>query len=168
MTKPRPSHEHIISLAAEGLTNQQIADRLGFTVRTLDRDRAKYPALSDGIKAARRVYLEDHRPGHSTPRRYAIGCRCRPCTAANTIRCYEERMARRARLGLPPPDPNRGRRRSVAETVRPGLIVNPSRETQIAQAIARGEPTSLIMRRLTCEYEAVQAVRESLTEAAAS
>lgn len=158
----------LLQLVREGYTNAQLADHFACTVRTIDRRRHDDPSLSKAIIAARAALTASKTPEHGAPRRYALGCRCRPCTDANSLRCRNERLARRARRGLPPPDPNRGRRRSVAETIRPGRICNPSLETRVAQAIARGESTSAIMQRLGCGYTDVQAVRDALNKALAS
>jgi len=159
----------LIHLVEAGYTNQQLADAFGCTVRTIDRHRGASPDLNAAIIAARKQLAQQNQPQHGTPRRYAIGCRCRSCTDANTIRCRNDRLTRRARLGLPPPNPNRGRPRTVAETAQSAaLTINPSRSILIAQAIARGEPTTRIMQRLGCEYADVQSVRESLAQAVAS
>lgn len=153
--------ERLLALVRDGYTNAQLADAFGCTVRTIDRRRAADPALSQAIITIRAEIAAASRPDHGTHRRYAIGCRCEPCTAANTLRCYEERMGRRARLGMPPPNPNRGRPRSTRQVSRPRVLA-PLAPTLIAQAIARGESTSRIMRQLACDYDAIQAVRDDM------
>lgn len=168
MTRLMIDTDRLLELVRDGHTNAEIAAALGCTLRTIQRRRAADRELSQAIIDARRSIAEANAPGHGSHARYVRGCRCRPCTSANTIRCRNERLARRARNGLPPPDPNRGRRRSVAETVVRGEIFQPSRDTLIAQAIARGERTTAIMQRLACSYEAVAAVRASMDEAVAS
>lgn len=167
MTRPGRvdiASDRLLELVRDGLTNAQIAAQFGCTVRTIDRRRAADPDLSREIIRVRAELAALNAPDHGTIQCYRHGCHCRACTSANTIRCREGNLARRARRGLPAPDPNRGRRRSVASAARLGTISNPSRDTLIAQAIARGESTSAIMQRLSCLYEDVAAVRDSLDE----
>lgn len=158
--------EKLLELVRDGYTNAQLAEAFGCTVRTIDRRRHDDPDLTVAIIAARAELAAANAPQHGTNARYVRGCRCRPCTDANTIRCREERLARRARHGQQPPDPSLGRPRTVAATVQPVRIISADPEILIGQAIARGETTSAIMQRLGCDYATVAAVRESLNEAA--
>jgi hypothetical protein len=160
MTKPRPSHEQIIALAGAGATNQQIAERFGISIRTLDRDRAKYPALGDGVIAARRAYAAANAPGHGTNACYQRGCRCTECREANTAAHYAWSKRRRAALGLPSADPRRGRvaKPHAGETSIPGQV------ERIEQAIARGNSAHWIMDAYGVDYATVKGVRDVLDE----
>lgn len=161
------SRELLLQLVRDGHTNAQIAAEFGCAVRTIDRHRAADPDLSREIIRIRAELAALEAPDHGTYQRYRHGCRCRPCTSANTIRCRAVQMARRARQGLPPPNPRLGRRRTVPETVSPTGHTE-DRDTLIEQAIARGDSTLAIMHQLGCDYEAVAAVRGNLAEAIAS
>lgn len=157
-----------LALIREGRTNAQIADHFGCTVRTLDRRRRDDASLNQAILALRAELAAANTPEHGTPGLYRRGCRCRPCVSANTARCYAERMAYRARRGLPPPDPTRGRPLKITEAVR---LVEPTRATPravIEQAIARGHSTRRIMTDHAVDYPTVQAARQALDEAVAS
>lgn len=76
-------------LVEQGLSDQQIADRLGVTARTVQRWRSRLtiPSRWTPTPAA-----------HGTRSRYVRGCRCDACTQANTTYAALTRAAhRRAR-----------------------------------------------------------------------
>lgn len=72
-------------LVAEGLSDPEIAAVVGVTARTVLRWRK-----SAGL-ASRWTPIT---PAHGTEARYRRGCRCKPCTAANTATCARYRKRR--------------------------------------------------------------------------
>ena len=154
--------ERIIALAAAGLTNQQIADRLGCTVRTLDRRRAADPALTEAIKDAR-AELVELRPCGTTAA-YRRGCHCDDCRAANAEARRQWDLRNRQRRGLPPPNPRRGRQ----PTRRIATSSPATQRVRIEQAIANGKTTTWIMDAFDCDYRTVKTIRDAMSELAAS
>lgn len=153
--KPRPSHNAIIALAAEGATNQQIADHFGITVRTFDRDRAKHPALNDGIKAVRAEYYAALLLPCGTYAAYRRGCRCWACLDANADRGRET-----YRRTHPLADSSRGRPSQPRIGVpRPRPV---SRDVQVEQAFARGLTVRSVMDQFGIDYEMAKTIRDEL------
>jgi len=76
----------LATLAAAGLSDPQLADHYGVTARTVLRWRTRAGLPSSWTPTP---------PSHGTPARYRRGCRCKPCTAANTAdaRNYRRRRA---------------------------------------------------------------------------
>lgn len=166
MTKPRMPRAEIVSLARNGATNDQIAKALSVAGRTLCRDRAADPELNEAIKAARTEYAAENRVPCGTPTRYGAGCRCADCREAQRIRHYEWTLTRRARLGLPPPNPRRGRRAKPYGTRTPVLVL--SLTEQVEQAIAAGHMVSRIMAEHSISYELYREIRDGLDQVVAS
>lgn len=175
MTKARLSREVIVAMAGDGATNQQIAHAMGITVRTLDRDRAKDPGFNAELIAAREVYVREHVLAPcGTPSAYNRHCRYGEpiddaCRAASTDAHREWSHRKRAKLGLPPVDPNWRRRRRVERYVRVSEPRPRATTTdRIEQAIASGWPVTMIMQEFGLSYAQYREHRERLDEAAAS
>lgn len=175
MTKARLPKATITAMARDGATNQQIANAVGITTRTFDRDRAKDPEWNAEIKAARAAYVEENvlapcGTASACNRHYRNGepidDACRAAAAAAHL-AWSHR--RRARLGLPPVDPNWRRRARVTRYVhvsepRP----RPTTSARIEQAIARGWPVTMIMQEFGLSYAQYRDHRERLDAAVAS
>lgn len=157
-------HNQLLALVRDGATNDELAAALHTTTRTLTRYRMKHPELNTAIKEIRDARLDDARSPCGTSASYARGCRCDPCTAANSTRCRNDREARRARLGLPPANPGLGRppKRHI------GLVTIAGHTERIEQAIAAGKTVSLILAEFGIDYPTYRRIREHLDEAAAS
>ncbi|HEX5347895.1 MAG TPA: helix-turn-helix domain-containing protein [Pseudonocardiaceae bacterium] len=153
----------ILAFVRAGATNAELADHLGVTTRTLCRWRAARPGLNEAIILERRRLAEARQSPHGSRARYGRGCRCPECTSANTAGHYEWAQRRRAQLGLPPPDPRRGR----TPNARIGQRTVAGRREQIEQALARGETVTQIMARFGLDYAAVKTIRDELLAGAA-
>jgi len=173
MTKHRPSREEIIELAAQGLTNRQIADQLGFAVRTLDRDRARDPLLTEGIIRVRAGLAADQLLPCGTLAAYRRHLRhgetadeaCRHANAAHGI--ATDRRRRQAQ-GLPPANPGRGRRPKYRGPASRLIAYEATQlPEQVEQAIARGLSTSQIMAAFAIDYATVKEIRDHLLSDAA-
>lgn len=164
----RCDEQHVLDLVTAGLTNAQIVDQLGICDRTFTRWRVARPALSQQIITVRARLAAENGPVCGTLRAYRRGCHCDRCREANRIYHYENRMRRREREGLPPPNPRRGRHRAELRfhTGTVGYHVVTADE-RIEQALASGQTTSHIMATLGVDYERVKAIRDALMAGAA-
>ena len=72
-------------LVDAGLSDPQIADLVGVSSRTVLRWRKQAGLPSRWTPTP---------PAHGTEARYRRGCRCRPCTAANTASAARYRRSR--------------------------------------------------------------------------
>lgn len=90
----------IVELARDGLTNEQIAARVGVTVRTLARWRAARPDMNAAINATRAQQRDAALRPCGTYAAYRRGCHCELCRAANR-REASARLARRRTRPVP-------------------------------------------------------------------
>ena len=75
----------LATLVTAGLSDPQLADHYGVTARTVLRWRKRAGLPSHWTPTP---------PAHGTDARYRRGCRCKPCTAANTASAARYRRSR--------------------------------------------------------------------------
>lgn len=102
----RCDDDQFLRLVRAGLTNAEIAARIGVTTRTLDRWRAVRPHLNAAIIAARGEAARAALLPCGTCASYRRGCRCQACVSANSARAMAWVAAHR---GQEPPSDAHGK-----------------------------------------------------------